>query len=83
LSSPYPTLPGRLVMGPPVTGTVHVVPVVGAPGDPGPQGPPGAGADPNPVVDWFFGSGPPTTITGAALGDMYQDVDTGLLYQLR
>jgi len=46
--------------------------------------PPGQGGDENPVVDWFTGHGPPTgTITGAALGDMYQDVDTGLLYQLR
>jgi len=48
------------------------------------QLPPGQGGDENPVVDWFTGHGPPTgTITGAALGDMYQDLDTGLLYQLR
>ena len=81
MSSPFPTLPGRLVLGPPVTGTVHVVPVAGAPGE---QGPPGPTGDPNPVVDWFFGHGPPNgTIVGAALGDMYQDVDSGLLYQLR
>lgn len=46
-----PVLPGRvtfrppptprIVMGPPQTATVHVVPVSGPPGDPGIQGPPG------------------------------------------
>ena len=51
MSSPFPTLPGRLVMGPPVTSTVHVVPVAGTPGEPGepgtpgPQGPPGSAAE--------------------------------------
>lgn len=35
-----PTTP-RIVMGPPQTATVHVVPVSGAPGEAGPEGPPG------------------------------------------
>ena len=49
------------------------------------QRPPGSGgADEDPVVDWFSGHGPPTgTIAGAALGDMYLNLDNGLLYQLR
>jgi len=46
--------------------------------------PVGQGGDENPVVDWFTGHGAPNgTIVGAALGDMYMDLDTGLLYQLR
>lgn len=45
-------------------------------GGTGPSGPP--------VVDWFAGNGPPNgTIPGAGLGDMYQDLDDGQLYQLR
>lgn len=51
------------------------------------QRPPGGGGgegDADPVVDWFHGFGPPTgTIIGSGLGDMYVDMNTGLLYQLR
>jgi hypothetical protein len=51
------------------------------------QRPPGGGSggtDPDPVVDWFHGFGAPSgTIVGAGLGDMYVDMNTGLLYQLR
>ena len=43
----------------------------------------GGGGTEDPVVDWFSGHGPPSgTIAGAALGDMYVNLDNGLLYQL-
>lgn len=37
----------------------------------------------SPVVDWFTGDGPPSTVIGAGYGDMYVDESTGILYQLR
>lgn len=49
---------------------------------------PGSGADSggsiNPIVDWFTGVGPPPDVLiGAGPGDMYVDVASGVLYQLR
>jgi hypothetical protein len=77
-----PVLPGITMPLPQLPGVI-VAPVSGPPGTEGPPGPPGDSGE-NPVVDWFYGHGPPDgTIVGAGLGDMYQDIDSGLLYQLR
>ena len=56
------------------------VQVINAPGPGTP--PPGGSLDP--VVDWFTGTGPPPdALIGAGVGDMYIDILTGTLYQLR
>lgn len=48
-----------------------------------PGGFPGGGGD-HPIVDWFTGIGPPpAALIGAGPGDMYIDLETGTLYQLR
>lgn len=49
---------------------------------------PGGGLDGggsvNPIVDWFTGIGPPPdALIGAGPGDMYIDIESGILYQLR
>lgn len=46
---------------------------------------PDSGAsDPNPMVDWFTGVGPPPdALIGAGPGDMYVDTLSGTIYQLR
>lgn len=55
------------------------VSVIGGP-DPGN----GSGGNLNPIVDWFTGTGPPPdALIGAGPGDMYVDILTGTLYQLR
>lgn len=54
--------------------------VIGMPG----TGDGGSSGHLNPVVDWFTGVGPPPdALIGAGPGDMYIDVTTGVLYQLR
>ena len=56
------------------------VSVVGLPS----SGSPGGGVSVNPIVDWFTGTGPPPpALIGAGPGDMYINVATGDLYQLR
>ena len=46
----------------------------GAKGDAGAQGPRGS--------KWFTGAGAPTSVGGAAVGDMYLDTSTGVVYRL-
>lgn len=41
-------------------------------------------SNPNPLVDWFSGDGPPPdSLIGSGPGDMYVDNLSGTLYQLR
>ena len=49
----------------------------GAQGAPGATGAPGANG-----TKWYTGSGAPSTIPGAAAGDLYLDVDDGTVYVL-
>lgn len=70
-----PDIP-TITMPAPGPANTSVVPVEG------PRGPKGDTGDGR-VAAWFTGHGPPpAVIIGAAVGDMYVDLDTGALYQL-
>ena len=58
----------------------------GAQGERGPAGAQGEKGDAGPTgargSQWFTGSGTPGQIEGAAVGDMYLDTASGVVYQL-
>lgn len=55
----------------------------GPAGAPGPAGQDGAPGPQGPVgTQRWYGSGPPTVVIGAAVGDEYLDIDSGDLYVL-